>query len=57
MAGPLIKIITSADPKVRDQSLDAVCARATAASAAMTTKAAAGTAIARFMISPGINFA
>jgi hypothetical protein len=31
MAGPLIKIITSADPKVRDQSLDAVCARATAA--------------------------
>ena len=31
MASPLLEIITSADPHVRDQSLDAVCARATAA--------------------------
>jgi len=31
MASPLIDIITSADPAVRNQSLDAVCARSTAA--------------------------
>jgi len=30
MASPLIAIITSADPKIRNQSLDAVCARASA---------------------------
>ncbi len=31
MASPLIAIITSADPDIRNQSLDAVCARASAA--------------------------
>ena len=31
MASPLIDLITSADPAVRNQSLDALCARATAA--------------------------
>ena len=30
MATPLLNIITSADPKIRDQSLDALCARASA---------------------------
>jgi hypothetical protein len=30
MSSPLIEIITSADPKIRNQSLDAVCARASA---------------------------
>ena len=30
MASPLIDIITSADPKIRNQSLDAICARASA---------------------------
>ncbi len=30
MAHPLIEIITAADPKIRDQSLDAICARASA---------------------------
>ena len=31
MASPLLDIITSADPAIRNQSLDAVCARASAA--------------------------
>ena len=31
MANPLLEIITSADPRIRNQSLDAVCARSTAA--------------------------
>ena len=31
MAHPLLEIITSADPKIRNQSLDAVCAKASAA--------------------------
>ena len=31
MAHPLIEIITSADPQIRNQSLDAVCAKASAA--------------------------
>ena len=30
MASPLIDLITSADPAIRNQSLDAVCARASA---------------------------
>ena len=30
MASPLIEIITSADPKIRNQSLDAICAKASA---------------------------
>ncbi|MEI7809675.1 MAG: UTP--glucose-1-phosphate uridylyltransferase, partial [Verrucomicrobiota bacterium] len=31
MASPLIEIITSADPQIRNQSLDAICAKASAA--------------------------
>jgi hypothetical protein len=31
MASPLLEIITSADPKIRNQSLDAVCAQSSAA--------------------------
>ena len=31
MANPLLEIITSADPKIRNQSLDAICARSSAA--------------------------
>ncbi|MEI8290869.1 MAG: UTP--glucose-1-phosphate uridylyltransferase [Verrucomicrobiota bacterium] len=30
MASPLLEIITSADPKIRNQSLDAICAKASA---------------------------